>query len=88
MSHAVADLFQIEKRGYIREGYKADMVLVNLNSAWMVQKENLYYKCGWSPFMNETFQSQVLTTFVNGHKVYNLGKFDETKRGERLTFNR
>ncbi|HEY8404130.1 MAG TPA: dihydroorotase [Flavobacteriales bacterium] len=88
MSHAVADLFQIEKRGYIREGFKADLVLVDLNRPWKVQKENLYYKCGWSPFMNETFQSQVLTTFVNGNKVYDRGVFDETKRGERLTFDR
>jgi dihydroorotase len=88
MSHAVADLFQIEKRGYVREGYKADVVLVDLHRPWMVQKENLYYKCAWSPFMNETFQSQVVTTFVNGHKVYHLGTFNETQRGERLTFDR
>lgn len=88
MSHAVADLFQIEKRGYIREGYKADLVVVDLNNPWTVEKENLLYKCQWSPFENTKFNSKVVTTFVNGRAVYNSGQFDETKRGQRLMFQR
>jgi len=88
MSHAVADLFQIKNRGYLREGYKADMVIVDLNRPWQVKKENLLYKCQWSPFEETTFRSQVVTTFVNGHAVYNNGLFDETKKGQRLLFNR
>lgn len=88
MSHNVADLFQIEKRGYIREGYFADLVLVNLNKPQTVTKENILYKCGWSPFEGHTFKSSIEKTFVNGHLVYDNGKFDESKLGERLLFNR
>jgi dihydroorotase len=86
MSHAVADLFRIEKRGYIREGYWADLALVNLDSAWMVSKENLLYKCGWSPFEGTIFRPKVMKTFVNGHLVFDEGRIDETKKGMRLRF--
>jgi dihydroorotase len=86
MSHNVADIFNIEKRGYIREGYFADLVLVNLNKPHTVTKESLLYKCGWSPFEGHTFASSIEKTFVSGHLVYDNGTFDETKKGERLTF--
>jgi dihydroorotase len=86
MSHAVADLFRIEKRGYIREGYWADLVLVNLNSPWTVSKENLLYKCGWSPFDGVTFRAKIEKTFVNGNLVYDNGMIDETVKGQRLVF--
>lgn len=87
MSHNVADLFRIKNRGYIREGYTADLVLVNINKPQTVSKENILYKCGWSPFEGHTFKSSIEKTFVNGHLVYDNGKFDETKKGERLLFN-
>jgi dihydroorotase len=86
MSHNVADLFRIEKRGYIREGYFADLVLVNLNKPTPVTKESLLYKCGWSPFEGHTFKSSIEKTFVNGHLVYDNGEFDESKYGNRLSF--
>lgn len=88
MSHAVADCFHIEKRGYIREGYFADLVLVDLNKSYIVDKKNILYKCGWSPFEGQTFQSVITHTFVSGHLAYHNGIFDETKKGERLLFNR
>jgi dihydroorotase len=88
MSHAVADCFQIEKRGYIREGYFADLVLVDLNSSWTVEKNNILYKCGWSPFEGQTFHSKVTHTFVSGHLAYCDGVFDESKKGQRLLFQR
>lgn len=87
MSHAVADCFKIENRGFIREGYFADFVVVDLNNPWTVNKDNLLYKCGWSPFEGTTFKSKVLTTIINGSVVYTNGKFDENYRGKRLTFN-
>jgi dihydroorotase len=86
-SHNVADLFRINNRGYIRDGYAADLVIVDLNGKTEVTKESLLYKCGWSPFEGHTFQSRVKYTFVNGHLVYDNGNFDENKKGERLTFN-
>lgn len=86
MSHNVADIFKIEKRGYIREGYFADLVLVNLNKPNTVTKESLLYKCGWSPFEGYTFASSIEKTFVNGHLVFDNGTFDESKKGERLSF--
>lgn len=86
MSHHVAELFHIENRGYIREGYFADLVLVNLNKTHFVNKGNLLYKCGWSPFEGHTFKSSIEKTFVNGHLVYDNGHFDESKLGQRLTF--
>lgn len=88
MAHAVADCFQMEKRGYIREGYFADLVLVDLNRSYTVDTSNILYKCGWSPFEGTTFHSQVTHTFVSGHPVFAEGKFDESKKGERLTFER
>ncbi len=88
MSHALADCFQIEKRGYIREGYFADLVLVDVNSPWTVDKSNILYKCGWSPFEGTTFHSKITHTFVNGHLAYAEGKFDESKKGRRLLFER
>ncbi|MBI2269981.1 MAG: dihydroorotase [Bacteroidetes bacterium] len=88
MSHAVADCFQIEARGYIREGYFADLVLVDLNASWQVDRSNVLYKCGWSPLEGETFHSKVTHTFVNGHLAYENGVFDESKKGQRLLFQR
>ena len=88
MCHNVADLFQIEKRGYIREGYYADLVLIDANTEWTVTKQNILYKCGWSPFEGETFHSKIEKTFVNGHLVYDKGTFDEVNKGMRLHFNR
>ncbi|WP_073570946.1 dihydroorotase [Algoriphagus zhangzhouensis] len=86
MSHNVAKLFRIEERGYIREGYHADLVLVDLNDPWTVSKENILAKCGWSPFEGHTFQSKVSHTIVSGHLVFENGQFDESKKGERLNF--
>ena len=88
MSHAVADCFEIEKRGYIREGYFADLALVNLNKPWTVSQENIRAKCGWSPFEGHTFNSTIEKTFVSGHLAYSEGQLDETRMGQRLTFNR
>ena len=88
MCHNPAILFQIEKRGYIREGYFADLVIVNLNNPWTVNKDNILYKCGWSPFENATFKSRVTHTFVNGKLVYKNSKFYNNKVAKRLTFNR
>ncbi|MFC3415921.1 dihydroorotase [Algoriphagus hitonicola] len=86
MSHNVAKLFRMEERGYIREGYFADLVLVDLNDPWTVNKENILAKCGWSPFEGHQFQSKVTHTIVSGHLAYENGQFDESKKGERLTF--
>lgn len=86
MTHRVARLFRIKDRGFIREGYLADLVLVDLNSPWTVSKENILAKCGWSPFEGHTFQSRVTHTIVSGHLAYSEGIFDESKKGERLTF--
>jgi dihydroorotase len=88
MCHNPAICFKVENRGFIREGYFADLVLVNLDKAWEVTKENILYKCGWSPFEGETFNAQITHTFVNGHIAYEFGNFDETQRGMRLTFDR
>ncbi len=88
MSHDVADLFKINKRGFIKEGYFADLVLVNLNKPTTVTKENILYKCKWSPFEGHTFKSSIEKTFVSGHLVFDNGKFDETKKGERMTFEK
>ncbi len=88
MSHAVADCFQVKDRGYIREGCFADLVVVDINKPSTVTKENIFYKCGWSPLENFTFPASVDKTFVSGHMVYNNGKFDESTKGQRLLFNR
>lgn len=85
MCHNPAILYHIEKRGFIREGYFADLTLVDLNTSWTVSKENLLYKCGWSPVEGTTFHSSITQTFVNGNLVYNNGHFDEKTRGMALT---
>ncbi len=84
MSHNPATLYGITKRGFIREGYYADMSLVDLNARWTVNKDNLLYKCGWSPLEGTTFTTKVINTFVNGNLVYNNGKFCETEKGMAL----
>lgn len=88
MAHAPATLFNIEKRGYIREGYWADLVLVDTNDSYTVSKENLLYKCGWSPLEGQTFQSKVTHTIVSGHLAYADGQLHEGKSGDRLVFDR
>tara|TARA_B110001450_G_scaffold64169_1_gene60785 strand:- start:2243 stop:3583 length:1341 start_codon:yes stop_codon:yes gene_type:complete len=88
MSHNPAKLFQIEKRGFIKKGYYADLVLVNTNEPQTVSKDNLLYKCGWSPFEGTTFSSTITHTFVNGNLMYNKGIFNEKTKGKRITFNR
>ncbi|MFT6370096.1 MAG: dihydroorotase [Maribacter sp.] len=88
MCHNPAILFQVEKRGYVREGFYADLAVVNLNSPWKVTKENIAYKCGWSPFQNQTFKASVAYTFINGHLAYENGIFSEKRNAKRLTFNR
>ena len=88
MCHSPAEVFQIKNRGYIRTGYWADLVLVDLNNSWKVETNNIMYKCKWSPFENQTFKSKVITTFVNGIPVYNNGLFDEQKKGKALEFSR
>jgi dihydroorotase len=87
MCHSPSILYRINKRGFIREGYHADLVLVDLKSPWKVKSSNILYKCGWSPVEGETFSSQVTHTFVNGTLVYENGKFFEGKRGSRLEFD-
>ncbi len=86
--HNPAKLFSVEKRGFIRPGYFADLVLVNPDSPWTVNKSNILYKCGWSPFEGYTFRTQVEKTFVNGHLAYDNGKIDNSKQGQRLSFHR
>ena len=88
MSHAPAKCFKIAGKGYIREGYDADLVLVDLKAPYTVSKENILYKCGWSPFEGHTFPSSVVTTFVNGNKVYHNGKVVTDVKGHRLRFDR
>src|SRR5690606_9507289 len=88
MCHNPAILFEIEKRGFIREGYKADLVLVDLNDSYTVSKENILYKCGWSPLEATTFHSKITHTFVNGFLAFENGKISEEKHGERLLFDR
>ncbi|PCJ24811.1 MAG: dihydroorotase [Flavobacteriales bacterium] len=87
MSHAVADCFRIEERGFIKEGFYADLVVVDIDNPWTVEKENLLYKCGWSPMEGQTFKSKILQTFVNGHLVFNMGAIDEEYRGKRMSFD-
>ena len=88
MSHAVADCFQIKDRGYIREGYFADLVLIDMKQQTKVSKENILYKCGWSPLEGFEFPATISHTFVNGHLVYGNNSFDESQMGMRLSFNR
>jgi len=87
MCHNPAKLFRIKKRGFIKEGYYADLTILDLNKSWTVSKENILYKCGWSPFEGHTFKSSVQSCFVNGNLVYNSGEFDESFRGLPLEFD-
>ncbi|UAJ13809.1 dihydroorotase [Aquirufa lenticrescens] len=87
-AHSVADCFQIEERGYIREGYWADLAIVDLNKSFTVSKANILYQCGWSPLEGHTLSASVEHTFVSGHLAYSQGSFDESKTGKRLLFNR
>ncbi|TCP23959.1 dihydroorotase [Tenacibaculum skagerrakense] len=88
MAHNPAKLFQVSKRGFIKEGYYADVVLVDSESNWEVSKDNILYKCGWSPFEGETFSSKITHTFVNGVLMYDNGTFNEEVKGKRLLFDR
>jgi len=88
MCHNPAKLFKISKRGFIRVGYKADIVIVDTNSPQIVSKENILYKCGWSPFEGTTFRSSVTHTFINGSLIYNNGVFNKSIKGQRLKFER
>jgi len=87
MCHNPAILYKMTKRGFIREGYYADLTLVDLNSKWTVSKENLLYKCGWSPLEGTTFQTEIKQTFVNGNLVYDNGMFFEQVKGKEIEFN-
>jgi len=86
--HNPAILFQVEQRGFVREGYFADLVLIDPNHNWTVTKDNILAKCGWSPFEGQQFQSTVTHTLVSGHLAYVNGVFDESKKGKRLSFDR
>jgi dihydroorotase len=88
MCHAPAIAFQVQDRGFLDEGAWADLAIVDVNQSWQVAPENLYYKCGWSPFMEHQFQGNVLSTIVSGHLAWHNGQFFEDKMGERLLFNR
>lgn len=88
MSHAVAECFQISQRGYIREGYYADLVIVDLDKAYTVSGKNILYKCGWSPLEETSFSSSVTHTFVSGNLVYEDGRVIESHKGKRMTFDR
>lgn len=87
-SHDVAECFKIEKRGYLRTGYFADIVLLDRNTNTKVEKENILYKCGWSPFEGTKFTSNINSTFINGKRVYHKGEFNNNNTGMRLTFNK
>ncbi len=87
-AHSVAKCFDVEKRGFIREGYWADLVLINLNDPWKVTKLNTFYKCGWSPFEGNTFNASITHTFVSGNLAYKNGKFTTNEIGKRLSFER
>ncbi|MDC0615607.1 amidohydrolase family protein, partial [Schleiferiaceae bacterium] len=88
MCHNPAILFRMEERGFLREGYHADLVLVEPNQPWNVNKQNILYKCGWSPFEGTLFKSKVTHTFVGGHLAFKEGKIDDSVLGARLVFDR
>lgn len=88
MCHAPAIAFQVSERGFLDEGNYADLSIVDINKKWTVEPENIYYKCGWSPFTGKTFRGKVLSTIVSGHLAWHDDRFNETKMGERLIFNR
>jgi len=78
----------LKKRGFIKKGYYADLVIFNLNNPWTVNKDNILYKCGWSPFEGKSFKSRISHTIINGKLIYNNSSFVNDSRGKRLTFNR
>ena len=88
MCHNPAILFEVKKRGYIKEGYYADLVLVDMDKTWTATKENTLYKCGWTPFEGTEFKSSITQTFVNGNLIFNEGKFNDVLKGQRIEFNR
>ena len=88
MCHNPAILFQIKDRGFIREGYYADLVLIDLEKSWVVKKDNILYKCGWSPLEGTTFESKITHTFVNGNLIFHKGIFDNKTKGKRMLFDR
>lgn len=88
MCHAPSICFEMDQRGFLREGYWADIAIVDLEKSWEVNKRNIHYKCGWSPFEGQAFKGQVSSTIVSGHLAYHEGTFNESKMGERLLFNR
>ena len=88
MCHAPAIIYCIEKRGFVKEGYHADLTLVDPQENWIVNKGNLLYKCGWSPFEGQPFSSKVTHTIINGRVVYENGRFNESFRGSALRFSR
>jgi len=88
MCHAPADIFNIAERGYLREGYYADLVLIDLNKPYTVGPDNILYKCRWSPFEGKTFRAKVTHTFVNGNLVFENDRFPDAPTGMRLLFNR
>ena len=88
MCHAPAICFDVKERGYIREGYYADLVLVDPDKQWKVTKDNLHYKCNWSPLEGHTFQGNIDSTIVSGHLAYHNGIFNENRQGMRMTFDR
>ena len=87
MCHSPALLYRVCERGFIRKGFHADLVLVDMDAPWTVTRENILYKCGWSPMEGVTFRSRVCMTWVNGNLVFDHGRFDETVKGQRLSFN-
>ncbi len=87
MCHAPAVCFKINKRGFLREGYYADLAIIDTEEIWKVEKSNILYQCNWSPFEDQTFKGRVQQTFINGNLVYNKGVFDETVKGKRLLFD-
>jgi len=88
MCHNVAEIYRLKERGFIREGYYADLVLIDLNKEQEVTKSNILYKCAWSPFEGEKFRSSVTHTFVNGNLVYENGKINSLVYGKRLLFEK
>jgi dihydroorotase len=88
MCHTPADLFDVSKRGYLKPGYFADIAIVDLSASEIVSKQNILYKCGWSPFEGQCFHSKVKQCYVNGNLVYDNGMFNEQIKGQQLTFNR
>jgi dihydroorotase len=88
MSHAVATCFQIKERGFIREGYFADLVMVDMNKPTIIQQENILYKCAWSPLENFKAPATITRTFINGNMVYDNGTWNEATMGMRMKFDR